>query len=105
MRNQCCSEVKVCICINKYCHKIIKAHVAQCRCSYRINIIYILISFLSRCSALIKNVELRMLRFSIGVTRKERIRDEDSCESRVMWFGHVQKRDAEIRANRQEGKA
>ncbi|KAK3566779.1 hypothetical protein QTP86_004518 [Hemibagrus guttatus] len=59
--------------------------------------------------------ELKMLRFSLGVTRLERIRNEyirgtahvgrlgDKVrEARLRWFGHVQRRDMEVMFNKDQ---
>ena len=52
-----------------------------------------------------EETEIKMLRFSLGVTRMDRIRDENitdvRCsgekvrEAKMRWFGHVQRRDGE----------
>ena len=61
-----------------------------------------------RQEAELEVAEIKMLRFSLGVTRKDRIRNEhirgtahvgrfgDKVrEARLRWFGHVQRRDVE----------
>ncbi|WP_139267332.1 reverse transcriptase domain-containing protein, partial [Escherichia coli] len=61
-----------------------------------------------RQEAELEVAELKMLRFSLGVTRMDRIRNEDirgtahvrcfgekAREARLRWFGHVQRRDSE----------
>ena len=66
-----------------------------------------------RQEAELEVAELKMLRFSLGVTRMDRIRNEDirgtahvRCfgdkvrEARLRWFGHVQRRNCEYISRR-----
>ena len=66
-----------------------------------------------RQEAELEVAEMKMLRFSLGVTRMDRIRNEhvrgtahvrrfgDKVrEARLRWFGHVQRRDSEYIGNR-----
>ncbi|KAK3540870.1 hypothetical protein QTP86_002452 [Hemibagrus guttatus] len=73
------------------------------------------VSLRKRQESELEVAELKMLRFSLGVTRLDRIRNEyirgtahvgrlgdKAREARLRWFGHVQRRDREVHSTKTE---
>ena len=58
------------------------------------------------CGTYEKKLEIakvNMLRFSLGVTTIDRLRNKyisETCTARLRWFGHLQRRDSEFIARR-----
>ena len=51
------------------------------------------VALTKRQEAEMEVAELKMLRFSLGVTRMDKIMNENTREARLRWYGHLRRKD------------